>query len=124
MLVGLYERWLEKGFTVQSFYDSSLQEVVDCLDAYERNKKKELQMKAIQDQTLAIQIHERIAYIFNSDNVQLTPIYQLWPDLFEKPVTDDMEMDMAMELHKAKMEEYAHYHNLTRKRQVSDRWKE
>lgn len=85
---------------------------MDCIDAHELRRKKELQINAIRDQILAIQIQERIAYIFNSDNVQITPIYQLWPELFDNPITYDMEI----ELHKAQMEEYAHYHNLARKK--------
>ncbi len=107
-----YRRWLAKGYDAQSFYDSSLKEVVDRLDAYGLQKKEELKLQAVQLQTLAMQIGEQVAAIMSSESVTMTPLYEWYPALFEAPNT----MTNDMYLHKAQMENYAHYHNIARKK--------
>lgn len=116
----LYKRWLEKGYDAQLFYEYSLQEVIDRLDAYERNKLVELKTEIVQFDTLAKQIGEQIAAILSTEPITLTPLYEWYPALFEKPVETESGMTPEMQLHKAQMENFAHYHNAARKKRGDD----
>lgn len=107
------------GHTPSLFWDSSLLEIYDLMDGYNRRKKNE--MKELEEKlkveislnaVLARQIGEYIGSILDK-NVQITPLNKLFPTLFEE---DEEEINNDMALYKAKMEEFAFRHNERLKR--------
>lgn len=102
------------GYSPSLFWDSSLQEVYDLMDSYNRRKKNEineledkLKAEISLNAVLARQIGEYVASLFNKE-AQLTPLNKFFPSLF---VEDKEEVNNDMALYKAKMEEYAYRHN-------------
>lgn len=102
------------GYSPSLFWDSSLQEVYDLMDSYNRRKKNEineledkLKAEISLNAVLARQIGEYVASLFNKE-AQLTPLNKFFPSLFAED-KEDVNNDMA--LYKAKMEEYAYRHN-------------
>ncbi|MDU3678102.1 MAG: hypothetical protein E6377_16845 [Clostridium sp.] len=96
------------------FWDSSLQEVYDLIDSYNRRKKNEinelegkLKDEISLNAVLARQIGEYVASLFNKE-AQLTPLNKFFPSLFAE---DKEEVNNDMALYKARMEEYAYRHN-------------
>lgn len=107
------------GYTPSLFWDSSLLEIFDLMDSYNRRKKNE--MKVLEEKlkaeislntVLARQIGEYVASLFNKE-AELTPLNKLFPTLFEP---DEEEINNDMDLYKAKMEEFAFRHNERLKR--------
>lgn len=108
------------GYNPSLFWDSSLQEIYDLMESYERrqeikSKEYETSLKAriSLNAVLARQIGEYVAALFN-DKAQITPLEVLFPDLFKVEVITNKENDMA--LYKAKMEDFAFRHNSKLKR--------
>ncbi len=106
------------GYTPSLFWDSSLLEICDLMDSYNRRKKNEI--KELEEKikaeislnaVLARQIGEYVASLFNKDS-QITPLNKFFPSLFEE---EEKNVDMA--LYKAKMEEFAFRHNQRFKRE-------
>lgn len=107
------------GYSPSLFWDSSLLEIYDLMESYNRRKKNE--MKELEEKlkaeislnaVLARQIGEYVASLFNKE-VQLTPLNNFFPSLFEE---DEEEVDNYMALYKARMEEFAFRHNERLKR--------
>ena len=82
------------GYTPSLFWDSSLLEIYDLMDSYNRRKKNE--MKELEEKlkaeislnsVLARQIGEYVASLFNKE-VQLTPLNNFFPSLFEEDEED------------------------------------
>ncbi|MDU1096331.1 MAG: hypothetical protein E7A11_16705 [Clostridium sp.] len=102
------------GYSPSLFWDSSLQEVYDLIDSYNRRKKNEinelegkLKDEISLNAVLARQIGEYVASLFNKE-AQLTPLNKFFPSLFAE---DKEEVNNDMALYKARMEEYAYRHN-------------
>lgn len=102
------------GYSPSLFLDSSLQEVYDLIDSYNRRKKNEinelegkLKDEISLNAVLARQIGEYVASLFNKE-AQLTPLNKFFPSLFAE---DKEEVNNDMALYKARMEEYAYRHN-------------
>ena len=96
----LYLKFLDMGYTPSSFWDSSLLEIYDLMDSYNRRKKNE--MKELEEKlkaeislnsVLARQIGEYVASLFNKE-VQLTPLNNFFPSLFEED-EEEVNKDMA-----------------------------
>lgn len=107
------------GYTPSLFWESSLLEIYDLMDSYNRRKKSEI--KELEEKikaeislnaVLARQIGEYIASLFNKDS-QITPLNQFFPSLFE---ADEEEKNIDMALYKARMEDFAFRHNQRLKR--------
>ena len=107
------------GYTPSLFWDSSLLEIYDLMDSYNRRKKNE--MKELEEKlkaeislnaVLARQIGEYVASLLN-EGAQITPLNKFFPTLFEE-YEEEVNNDMA--LYKAKMEEFAFRHNERLKR--------
>ncbi len=101
------------GYSPSLFWDSSLQEVYDLMESYNRRKKNEikeleekLKIEISLNAVLARQIGEYVASLFNSDS-KISSLGELFPELFKDEETSNN--DMA--LYKARMEEYAYRHN-------------
>ena len=114
LIEGLYPQFLDMGYSPSLFWDSSLQEVYDLMDSYNRRKKNEineledkLKAEISLNAVLARQIGEYVASLFNKE-AQLTPLNKFFPSLFAE---DKEEVNNDMALYKAKMEEYAYRHN-------------
>ena len=115
----MYPKFLDMGYTPSLFWDSSLLEIYDLMESYNRRKKNE--MKELEEKlkaeislnaVLARQIGQYVASLFNKE-VQLTPLNNFFPSLFEE---DEEEVDNDMALYKARMEEFAFRHNERLKR--------
>lgn len=107
------------GYTPSLFWESSLLEIYDLMDSYNRRMKneiKELEEKIKSEislnAVLARQIGEYIASLFNKDS-QITPLNKFFPSLFEE---DEEVKNVDMALYKARMEEFAFRHNQRFKR--------
>lgn len=107
------------GYMPSLFWESSLSEIYDLMESYNRRKKNEikeleekLKAEISLNAVLARQIGEYVASLFNKE-AQLTPLNKLFPTLF-KPDKEEVNNDMA--LYKARMEEFAFRHNQRFKR--------
>lgn len=107
------------GYTPSLFWESSLSEIYDLIDSYNRRKKNEtkeieekIKIKISLNSVLARQIAENVGSILD-ENIQITPLNKLFPTLFE-PNEEEVNNDMA--LYKARMEEFAFRHNQRLKR--------
>lgn len=107
------------GYTPSLFWDSSLLEIYDLMESYNRKKKNEmkeleenLKVEISLNAVLARQIGEYVASLFNKE-AQLTPLNKFFPNFFEE---DEEEKNVDMNLYKAKMEEFAFRHNERLKR--------
>lgn len=107
------------GYTPSLFWESSLSEIYDLIDSYNRRKKNEtkeneekIKIKISLNSVLARQIAENIGSILD-ENIKITPLNKLFPTLFE---ADNDEVNNDMALYKAKMEEFAFRHNQRLKR--------
>lgn len=115
----MYPNFLDMGYTPSLFWDSSLLEIHDLMESYNRRKinetkelEEKLKIKISLNAVLARQIGEYVASMFNKE-AQLTSLDKLFPTLF-KPDEEEVNNDMA--LYKAKMEEFAFRHNERLKR--------
>lgn len=102
------------GYTPSLFWESSLLEIYDLMDSYNRRKKNEIKeleekikIEISVNTVLARQIGEYVASLFNKD-AKITPLNEFFPSLF-KENEEEKKVDMA--LYKARMEEFAFRHN-------------
>lgn len=102
------------GYTPSLFWESSLLEIYDLMDSYNRRKKNEIKeleekikIEISVNTVLARQIGEYVASLFNKD-AKITPLNKFFPSLFKE---DEEEKKVDMALYKARMEEFAFRHN-------------
>ena len=103
------------------FWDCSLGEVLDLIESFRRIQKnksdeRELELKEtiVLNTVLARQVGEFIGAQFSNEAV-ITPLHELFPELFKKEVDEAVEIENRLVLNKARMEEYAYKHNLSLK---------
>ena len=101
--------FLETGNSPLLFWDMSLGEIMDVIESYNRKKEAEekqfverYKLHLIANEVQAQQICEKA---FGKG--EYTPLSVFFPDLFKETSSDETEM----ELYKAKMENYAFWHN-------------
>lgn len=101
--------FLETGNSPLLFWDLSLGEIMDTIDVYNKKKEKEekqyterFKLQLIANEVQAQQICERA---FGKG--ECTPLSTFFPDLFKDIVNET-------ELYKAKMENFAFWHNQKR----------
>lgn len=109
------------GYSPSLFWDSSILEIYDLIESYNRRQKlkqeeKEAELKAniVLNSVLARQIGEYVACLF-SEEARITQINELFPTLF-KDEEDKKKIEYDMALYKAKMEAFAFRHNSNFKR--------
>ncbi len=102
--------FLETGNSPLLFWDLSLGEVMDTIDIYNKKIEKEekryierFKLQLIANEVQAQQICERV---FGKG--ECTPLSVFFPDLFKDTSVDETE------LYKAKMENFAFWHNQKR----------
>ncbi len=110
------------GYSPSLFWDSSILEIYDLMESYNRRQKlkqeeKEAELKAniVLNSVLARQIGEYVACLF-SEEAKITHINELFPTLFKDEKEDERKIEQDMALYKAKMEAFAFRHNSNFKR--------
>lgn len=130
MIDGLYPEFLEAGYSPLLFWDLSMGEVIDCIEAYAKRLKREnetREAKAKDDISMlyvqALQIMNMVAHVINPKDVTIQPLSVYYPGLFsteEDPGKDFTEQEKEedkhkltpeMELHKARMDDFIFRHN-------------
>lgn len=102
------------------FWELSLAEVYDLIESYRRKQEREtekikqqLKVDAVFNATLARQIGEYVALLFNKE-ARLTPLEQLYPNLFADEVKEAEEssvIEQELDYYKAKMDDFAFWYN-------------
>ena len=107
------------GYSPSLFWDSSILEIYDLMESYNRRQKlkqeeKEAELKAniVLNSVLARQIGEYVACLF-SEEARITQVNELFPTLFK----DEKKIEQDMALYKAKMDAFAFRHNSNFKRE-------
>lgn len=89
------------------------------IESQNKQKKAKMQIEAIYNMAQAKQIAEHISALFEPDKskVKITPLSTYFPSLFSDVETTDDEQQIKKDLalNKAKMEEFAYWHNKKRK---------
>ena len=121
--------FLDMGYEPFLFWELSLAEVYELIESYQRKQKLEaekvkqqLKVDAVFNATLARQIGEYIALLFSKE-VQITSLHQLYPTLFEDESQNDshiMTTDQELAYYKAKMDDFAFWHNARLKKKGGD----
>lgn len=121
MLWEIYPRFLDCGYTSSLFWESSLGEIADMMESCRRRQELKIQEETdrikteiILNQVLAKQISEFILLSFPGAEAKPTPLSKYFPTLFKDEDTEE-EIKRQLELNKAKMEEFAFWHNQKRK---------
>lgn len=95
------------------------------MESYNRRKENErkeyeakLKTKIMLNTVLAKQIGEYVACLFDK-NAEITPPTKFFPELFEEEnkEIEKKNLDMQMQLHKAKMIDFAFKHNSARRKE-------
>lgn len=124
LLWELYPVFLDCGYTPSLFWESSLGDIKELIESKRRREKaeyerqtEELKARAVMNRVLARQVAEYIALSMSgNENVKPTALHEYFPELFKENEADrKQETENQMMLYKAKMEEYAFWHNLRRK---------
>jgi len=110
------------GYGPSLFWDSSLQEIFDLIESYNRKvkldseeKTAEIKMQILLDSALAKWIGENVACLMDK-KARITPANKLFPELFKTEDNQEIESKKAVDLYKAKMEEFTFRHNAKLKR--------
>lgn len=115
----LYPVFLNAGYNSFLFWDSGLDEVLDLIESRERQKKAEMQTQAVLNLVQAKQISEYIYAFLEPDRskVKITELSTYFPELFSDAAETESKQQVSRELalNKAKMEEFAYWHNRKRK---------
>lgn len=105
------------GYNPSLFWDSSLQEVFDLIESYNRKvkldseeKTAEIKMQIILDSALAKWIGENVACLMDK-KAKITPANKLFPELFKSEDNESIASKKAMDLYKARMGEFTFRHN-------------
>lgn len=118
MIDELYPIALDIGMSSSIFYESSIVEVVDMIDSYERREKRKQKQKAIDNQILADQIIRGFNIIMNGNGKNdaesnMKMLWEYYPDLFfeeEQLYYQNKERD-EFENFKASRKKFANYYN-------------
>ncbi|KAB1437560.1 hypothetical protein [Candidatus Galacturonibacter soehngenii] len=125
MIYGVYPSFLDCGYAPSLFWNSSLEEIIDLIQSYNRREEQRVKEEDTKIKTqislnwvLAQQIGEHLGMAMGN-RTSLTPLYDYFPELFksEKEEADRRAQMNQLELNKARMEDYAYQHNERRKRE-------
>ena len=125
----MYPSFIEAGYSPLLFWDLSLGEVVDCIEAYGRRLQRERDIreaKAKDDIAAlyiqALQISNMVSHSLDPNNVAIQPLSAYYPGLFsdqEEPGADFTEQEeedkpklsAEWEAYKADMDDFIFRHN-------------
>lgn len=114
MLEDLYHAFLIAGYSPLLFWDLSIAEINDMLSAYNRAKTNEFKQIVTLNTVLAQQIYERIgALLSENENSEFTPVWELFPGLFEeeKKISEKRKREIELANYKARFIHFAMQHN-------------
>lgn len=114
MIEDLYHAFLTAGHSPLLFWELSIAEVNDMLSAYSRAKTNEFKQLVTINTTLAQQIYERIgALLPGNENLEFTPVWELFPGLFEeeKKISEKRKRELELANYKARFIHFAMQHN-------------
>ena len=117
----LYPVFLNAGYNSFLFWDSGLDEVLDLIESRERQKRAEMQTQAVLNMVQAKQTSEYIYAFVEPDRskVKITELSAYFPSLFsdtESAVGENrQQISRELALNKARLEEFAYWHNRKRK---------
>ena len=108
----LYPICLDAGITPAQFSDSTLDELFDLLNSFRRRVENRQKEQIVSNYMLAFQIGERVASMFDK-NSKITPVWDLYPDLFkkEKELNDIATTKAEIEAYKARFTAFAYNFN-------------
>lgn len=116
----MYPQFLDMGYKPSLFWELSLYEVYELIESYGRKQKakaeeelNKIKTRIFMDSALARTIGDYMASLLN-DKAKISTPAELFPNLFEDVVEAKVNDDI--ELHKARMEEFAYRHNKEFKR--------
>lgn len=82
------------------FWELSLGEVIDLIDAYNKTMMENRKFEILTKQIQAVQIFEHISVLLDKDNAEkITPIWDFYPYLFadEKKANEQLQLDEELE---------------------------
>lgn len=100
------------------FWNSTVKELQDRIESYNRVTFRKTKEKAIFNTILAKQIGEKVAMLFDEKKeIQPMQLWQLYPNLFEteKEEYEEEKRKSDLELYKARMTDFMYRHNSVRK---------
>lgn len=118
MIEELYPICLDIGIAPSLFWISSIKELQDYIESYNRVKINKNKEKAIFNSILAKQIGEQVAMLFDEKmEIQPMQLWQLYPNLFDedKEKYEAEKRNSDLELYKAKMKDFMYRHNSYKK---------
>lgn len=113
--------YLDVGYTdIQGFWQLTLPEIVELLQAAQRKLQREQQRKenetkqqAIMLRNLSLQTGESVACLFDKNKRTLTPLSEYYPGLFK---AEEIQQEVSLETYTALWEDYAYRYNERMKR--------
>lgn len=96
-----------------TFWSSSIDEIIDLIEAKEFQQKEQLKIEALTKSVQAAQIVEGIARILGDKKLQSREIWDYYPGLFdeEKKSAEEARKKRELELYQAKFNDFALRHN-------------
>lgn len=110
----IYPQALDVGVSIADFWDSSLDELIDIIDCYNRKKLNEHRERLAIAEISNVQLGEIISSMFSKD-VKIRTVQQLAPQLFDGLVDDKERQKREWRMHMEKMREFTIRHNQRRK---------
>ena len=109
--------FLDTGRSPDSFWDLSIAEVIDCLEAHnrqirQRNHEQEawviIQAQMMYNQ--ALQISNMVGTLLSND-ARIVPLSEYYPDLFDRPEIKERKQQAELSQYLADMRAFAERHN-------------
>lgn len=109
ILEDYYPLFLRTGNSPLLFWELSLKEIVDVIDAYEMNQEIKFKDDIAKVKILADMIYERIGSLFSEKETEFTPVWDMFPGLFEKEkeIVKENQKKVQMENYKAQWINFA-----------------
>lgn len=113
----LYPIFLEAGYSPQLFYDSTIGEIIDLVEAYSKREQRKQKQIISTNFVLAQQIADVIACLVDKKHKPKT-LFEQFPELFEEEIeaTKKIKIESDLQKHKAQMMHFALLHNSKNKK--------
>lgn len=110
----IYPKALESGVSIAMFWDSSIDELIDIIDCYNRRKLNEQRERLAISEISNIQLGDIISAMFSKD-AKIRTVQQLAPELFDGVIDETERQEREWRMHMQKMREFTTRHNQRRK---------
>lgn len=103
---------LECEISIFSFWEMTLEEIVQSIEAYGNRRKNILRERALMDYKLAQGIGLNVANLFDDEN-NVPEFVEFYAELFEeknKKIQEQKRLN-ELEINKQRMKEFANFHN-------------